>query len=160
MRQRKKIMSSTHNGSKKPEYRVWATMKDRCSREKNNQYSNYGGRGIAVCEKWKSFAGFYEDMGERPGGYQLDRIDNDKGYEKANCRWASASTNSANRRNKKGRHLAGVYVRPNGKITAKIRIEKITYYIGACASEKEAHEKYIEMFKEWYGQMPAMEKSI
>lgn len=85
--------------SKTPFYRVWLNMRARCNNENHTLYKYYGGRGISVCETWASFENFYADMFDGYAqGLQLDRIDNDKGYSKNNCRWVSAKTNNRNRR--------------------------------------------------------------
>lgn len=75
----------------------WANMLQRCTNPKATQYSRYGGAGITVCAKWHDFDGFLEDMGERPEGLTLDRIDNAKGYFKENCQWASREQQQRNR---------------------------------------------------------------
>jgi len=80
------------------EYRAWSAMKDRCLNPNHSAYSYYGGRGIAVCDRWLSFANFLEDMGVRPHGRSLDRIDNAGNYEPTNCRWATWSQQMKNRR--------------------------------------------------------------
>lgn len=73
-------------------------MLQRCGNPKMIHYRNYGGRGITVCAAWQDFTGFLRDVGERPPGHTLDRIDNDLGYFKANCRWATPKQQAANRR--------------------------------------------------------------
>jgi len=92
--------SHTWAGGKSPEYRIWQSMKTRCFNPKHVKFSNYGGRGITVCQRWKdSFPAFLEDMGLRPDpSLTLDRINNDGDYEPANCRWATASEQNSNRR--------------------------------------------------------------
>ena len=83
-----------------PEYRTWERMLSRCGNPRNISYKNYGARGITVCDRWReSFLAFLEDMGIKPDpSLTLERIDNDKGYEPGNCRWATRADNLANRR--------------------------------------------------------------
>lgn len=87
------------DGIKTPEYESWRGMRERCSNPRHGSYKNYGGRGISVCEEWKNdFLKFREDMGPRPRGMSLDRIDNNGNYNKQNCRWASRKTQIRNSR--------------------------------------------------------------
>lgn len=90
-----------HSLSSVPEYRIWQSMRARCIYPTCAAYKNYGGRGITVCDRWlNSPSNFIEDMGSRPSDkHQLDRINNDLGYFKENCRWVTSKTNNRNRRN-------------------------------------------------------------
>lgn len=87
-----------HATEKTPTYRSWREMIKRCTKEDHHKFHHYGGRGIKVCDRWRDFVNFLADMGERPQGMTLDRIDNDGNYEPGNCRWADSKTQRANQR--------------------------------------------------------------
>jgi hypothetical protein len=90
--------NKTHGMTKTPTYVSWNSMITRCTNINHKFYKHYGGRGITVCVSWLLFENFFADMGERPEGLTLDRRDNDKGYYKENCRWATQSQQVSNRR--------------------------------------------------------------
>jgi hypothetical protein len=93
------IGRSTHKMTKTPEYRSWNGAKMRCISPSNDRYASYGGRGISMCDTWlNSFEQFYIDMGNRPTGTSLDRVDNNGNYSKENCRWATAKEQMRNRK--------------------------------------------------------------
>lgn len=125
-------------------YRIWTSLVYRCTKPNNKQYKNYGGRGIAVCEEWLDFNRFCEDVSEgSKSGLHLDRINNDKGYSKENCRWTSPKTNHRNKRNNR------YYETHIGKICQSELIEKTGYTRKQFqrAIEKHGEAGFLEMFK-------------
>jgi hypothetical protein len=107
-------------GKRTPEYKTYEGMLQRCYNESHQSYHHYGGRGIDVCERWKaSFENFLEDMGFKPGkSYSLDRINNDLGYSKDNCRWATRKEQARNRRTNK-------LVLHEGRLVCAVELAKI-----------------------------------
>lgn len=80
-------------------YEIWCAMKARCDNPNHKSFADYGGRGVKVCKRWEeSFENFIEDMGFAPPERSIDRINNDRNYEKANCRWATSAQQASNRR--------------------------------------------------------------
>ena len=99
-----------HNviGKRSGTYNSWDTMIQRCTNPKNDNYRNYGARGIRICERWLTFVNFLADMGKRPARLTLERIDNSRGYEPGNCEWVTRKQQLNNRR-------GNVIVEYNGK---------------------------------------------
>ena len=89
---------TTHGMKNSSEYRSWHAMKDRCLNKNSKDYVNYGNKGITICNEWaQSFEAFYKDMGTKPFGFSIDRIDNTKGYYKENCKWSSHNEQQRNK---------------------------------------------------------------
>lgn len=90
--------SKPENSGEFPTYKTWLSMRRRCEYKKHKSYADYGGRGIKVCDRWQLFENFLADMGRRPDGLTLGRVDNAKGYEPGNCRWETPKQQCRNRR--------------------------------------------------------------
>ena len=91
-----KAKQNRHGLRKHPLYGRWLMMWQRCTNPSQLRYADYGGKGITVCERWKNFANFLEDMGEAPAGTTIERLDNSKGYSPDNCIWATRSVQMRN----------------------------------------------------------------
>ena len=105
-------------GKLSPTYISWHNMKQRCRDPGDTSYARYGGRGITFCERWLDFNNFLQDMGERPDGLTLDRLDNDGNYEPSNCRWATRKQQKPRRATCFAGHALdpkNTYVTPDGK---------------------------------------------
>ena len=97
--ERNSTMMISHGMSRTPEYLAWVAMKARCYNTNHPRYKDWGDRGIRVCDQWvNSFENFYRDMGPKPDGTSINRIDNDGNYEPSNCEWASVDVQMSNMR--------------------------------------------------------------
>jgi hypothetical protein len=92
-------VTKLHRLSRTNSHRSWIAMMQRCYNKNAHNYGRYGGAGIGVCERWHQFANFYADMGERPDGYSLDRLDLTEDYAPGNCRWATPREQARNKSN-------------------------------------------------------------
>jgi hypothetical protein len=148
----------THGATGTRQYQIWADMVSRCNKPTNINYERYGGRGITVSEEWLTFAGFWKDMQQ---GYSdsltLDRIDNNDGYSKENCRWTDMSTQLHNRR-KRGsskREFIGAWKQPNGeRYGARISVDKKVIDLGTFATALDAARAYDAASEKFYGDRP------
>ncbi len=92
-----------HGWSQTITYKTWSSMLGRCDDPRNASYVRYGGKGVTVCDRWREFENFLEDMGERPSkGHQIDRINPDGDYSPDNCRWLTRAENNARRKDPGG----------------------------------------------------------
>jgi hypothetical protein len=90
--------NAIHGMTDSKTWKSWKAMRDRCLKPNDKDFHNYGGRGITLCESWHEFINFYSDMGERPAGTSIGRIDNNGNYCKENCRWETHMEQSLNKR--------------------------------------------------------------
>ena len=146
---KKKGSRTTHGQSRTKTYRNWAAMKQRCLDKNSHAYSDYGGRGITLCQEWEKFENFLIDMGEKPEGLEIDRIDNEKGYYKENCRWTSKGENLANRRVWGSTGFKGVFKHNPGFI-ARLYFKGKPHYLGHFKTPEQASEAYEKFKKKIY----------
>lgn len=136
--------TSTHNS--------WAGILQRCNNPKDKSYQGYGGRGITVCERWHKFKNFYEDMGKCPENLSIERVDNNKGYYPANCKWATRNEQQRNKRidKKNTTGVNGVIInRKTGKYKVSIIANSKYHSLGtfflledAIEARKQGEQKY------------------
>lgn len=137
-------MRTYHGKSKTKIYDLWVTMIQRCENPNATGYAGYGGNGVTVSDNWHSFEDFYSDMGDRPAGCSLDRIDGNLGYSKENCRWATHSEQLANRRRyeRTTQNTSGVFgvywKKSHNKFVARTTVDGKRRYLGFFNTLAEA----------------------
>lgn len=137
-------------GRASPTYNSWAAIIKRCENPNTAGYENYGGRGISVCDRWREFLNFLEDMGKRPKGKTIDRIDNNGNYEPENCKWSTPTEQSANQRKRKNKTSSyrGVSLESSTKKwKSQLRHDNKKITVGRFATEEEAYLKLQEYYK-------------
>lgn len=146
---RKEVLSKLTHGQSKAKtrtYRTWKEMRQRCMNPSNDKWKWYGGRGIKICATWNTFEAFWADMGDRPEGKTLDRIDSDGDYELANCRWATPAEQATTNRGVKRKGATPANRMPDGAVESFIamrnegksltKISELTGYHGGTISRK------------------------
>ena len=145
-----------HGKTNTPEYRAWGNAKGRCESPSHPDWPLYGARGIRVCEEWRrSFSAFLAEVGPRPPGTSLDRIDNTRGYEPGNCRWATPKEQANNRRSYglRANSVTGIqgvsYLSTRKHFVAFINVGRVRVYLvetidffKACCARKAAENRY------------------
>lgn len=142
-----------------PEYAAWWCARDRTTNPDSQYWSDYGGRGIKMCQEWEdSFDNFIEDMSYSPGSeFSLDRIDVNGNYCKENCRWAEGSTQAHNKRKSSGCSsiYRGVYLhKASNMFLANICLNGSREYVGCYSDEYEAALAYDNRSEQLYGDRP------
>lgn len=148
----RKNFNKTHGLSKTPEHKIWLLIRYRCNSEKSDNYENYGGRGIKVCERWDKFENFLEDMGPRPSPkHSVDRIDVNGNYCPENCEWATRHQQSINRRD--SIKYTGTTKMGRGFV-ARIRSGKEKLHLGTFDTVLEAAKAYDDKCEDLHGYRP------
>lgn len=138
-----KNRGAKHN---KKTQKSWRGMMNRCYDSKDKRYPYYGGRGIKVCDKWHNFENFYEDMGDKPEGLTLERVNTNGDYEPSNCKWATWKEQHQNQRARGYSWIARVK-----KWRAHIQVDHKPVFLGLFNTPEEARQAYIEAKWKYHG---------
>lgn len=145
---------TTHGMRKSSTYCTWQSIKDRCLRTTSKDYARYGGKGITMCKEWAdSFECFLSDMGEKPKGCSIDRIDNTKGYSKENCRWATSSEQQRNKRNSRTWLIKGMVFETLSEAANHFGVTEITvrrWVVGAFDARRNTFTEPRDDCKQFY----------
>lgn len=156
------ISSTKHGMSGSKTYKIWVGMIQRCNNKNSVSYENYGGRGIFVSDEWRDFSIFYRDMGEVPSGrYEIDRIDNEKGYCKENCRWILREYNNYNSRGRKNStsKYKGVSLdKKRNKWVSRVNYKGEKVFCKRFDSEVDAAKAYNENVIKYFGEYAYLNK--
>ena len=147
--------ATKHGLCKTTVYNSWLAMIARCNNPNNKNYKYYGGRGITICDRWVNFENFFEDMGDRPDALTLERKNNNLGYSKENCKWATKTEQARNRRifknNKTG--CRGIYWhKRDKKYQVDIKSNNKRIHIGSYDSLKQAATERKKAEQKYWGQ--------
>lgn len=145
------LKTKFHYQYKTPEYNTWLQMRARCTNPKHPEYKNYGERGIKVCERWNDVRLFLQDMGTRPDGKSIERLDVDGNYEPSNCVWASLDEQNHNRRPMSNTGVKGVTKYSNKVKPYFAQIKRSgEYFSKSFATLDEAKTYYEELSNKLY----------